>query len=91
MYKIIPFLKEGFLFNEAVVLARIPDLLGEYWNDNRKEILQLIRSANNIYTKEKQIIAITNSLIDRYKGLEYPNIFAYKDYNYTLIESDEKI
>lgn len=90
MGKIIPFLKEGFLYNEAVVLAKIPDLLGQNWNDNREQIIELIRSANDIYTKVKQIVAITNSLIDRYKGLEYPNIFAYKDYDYTLVESDEK-
>ena len=37
MCKIIPFLKEGYLYNEAVILAKIPELLGEKWEVEKVE------------------------------------------------------
>lgn len=88
MCKIIPFLKDGYLYNEAVVLAKIPELLGDVWEQNEDTIKGVVHEANEKYNWYKTVIGIANNLIDQYKGLEPQEIFAYKDFKYNLIESD---
>jgi len=88
MSKIIPFLKDGYLYNEAVVLAKIPDLLGENWGQNKDTIEALVHESNEKYNWHKTIVSVTNNLIDQYKGLEPQETFAYKDFQYHLVESD---
>jgi CRISPR-associated endonuclease Csn1 len=90
MCKIIPFLKEGYLYNEAVVLAKIPELLGKNWNSNRETVLAIVRVSNEVYNRNKLIVVISNNLIDQYKGLENQEKFAHKDFNYQLDSSDVK-
>ncbi len=90
MAKIIPFLKDGFLYNEAVVLAKIPELMGIGWKEKEDTIKAILKNSGKIYNQYSQIVGITNNLIDKYKGLEYPNIFAYKDFQYNLTEGDLK-
>ncbi len=85
MCKIIPFLKEGYLYNEAVVLAKVPEILGKNWEENKTEILSAINDANNDYNWNKVIVGITNKLIDKYKGDPY---FAYKNHSYQLSDHD---
>ena len=83
MCKIIPFLKEGYLYNEATVLAKMPELLGKKWEHEKEKIKESILKSNEAYNWYKTSIGITNNLIDQYKGLdEY--IYAYKDYSYEL-------
>ncbi len=95
MRKIIPFLKEGFLYNEAVLLAKIPDIY-EDWKNKKELIYNLIANANKQYSYNKTIVGIANNLINKYKALGYneelkiSEIFAYKDYSYKLVESDFK-
>lgn len=88
--KIIPFLKEGHLYNEAVVLAKIPGMLGEKWEYEKYKIKNIVSDANEKYNWYKTITGIVNNLIDQYKGLEPQETFAYKDFQYTLVESDLK-
>lgn len=84
MCKIIPFLKEGFLYNEAVVLAKMPELLGpEKWNAEKSKIIECVRKANQLYSHNKTIIGIANNLIDNYKALE-DEVYAYKNFAYDL-------
>lgn len=83
MCKIIPFLKEGFLYNEAVVLAKMPELLGDKWEEQKEIIKKCIKKSNDTYNQNKLIVGITNNLIDNYKGLD-ENIYAYKDYTYNI-------
>jgi len=81
MCKIVPFLKEGFLYNEAVVLAKAPELLGENWKLDKEKIYEIIRLSSSIYSSNKIIIGITKKLIDIYKGedLKYgDHDFSYK-------------
>jgi CRISPR-associated endonuclease Csn1 len=89
LIKIIPFLKEGHLYNEAVLLAKIPELLPQNWNEKKQVIKLAIKESNSLYERHKQIIGITNNLIDQYKGMEAP-VYAFKDYQYTLDENDKK-
>lgn len=90
MCKIIPFLKAGYLYNEAVALAKVPELLGRDWETQKKNILKTIRESNEIYNYQKTITSITNNLIDHYKGLPTTETFAFKDYAYNLDGNDLK-
>lgn len=87
--KIIPFLIKGHLYNEAVLLAKMPELLGRDWEKESENIFQAIKQANSKYSWNKTIIAITNQLIDEWKGLENHEKFAYKDTSYRLQADDE--
>jgi len=88
MCKIIPFLKDGYLYNEAVVIAKIPELLGEDWQNKKAEILKILEVSTNTYIQSKTIVNITNNLIDKHKGLPNAEKFAYKDFSYSLQDDD---
>ena len=94
--KIIPFLKEGYLYNEAVVLAKVPDILKGEWEQKKDEILRLLKESRDAYNWKKQIVGVTNNLIDKYKGAieEWrsggPPVIAWKNTSYVLDESDDK-
>ncbi|MBC6399840.1 MAG: hypothetical protein GDA37_02295 [Ekhidna sp.] len=96
MCKIIPFLKDGHLYNEAVVLAKIPELLGEEWETQKEEISQAFQTAKNAYADHKTIINITNKLIEQWKAEKelWDNgegqVKAWKDYTYELDHYDEE-
>lgn len=87
--KIIPFLKKGFIYNEAVLLAKFPDLLGNKWDSLENEVIGVIERISEKYSFEKEVVKIANRLVEKHKGLEYPQNFAFMDYNYVLDESDE--
>jgi CRISPR-associated endonuclease Csn1 len=89
MCKIIPFLKEGFIYDDAVLLAKLPDIV-DGWSNKKELIYKIINESNKIYNYNKDVIYIANSLIDKYKGLSEDKIFAYKDYEYKLQEDDKK-
>ncbi len=89
MCKIIPFLIEGFIYDDAVLLAKLPDIV-DGWNNKKELIYKIINESNKIYNHNKDVIYIANSLIDKYKGLSEDEIFAYKDYEYKLKEDDKK-
>lgn len=93
--KIIPFLKEGYLYNEAVVLAKIPELMGDDWKSSQQIILDILTESNKIYQEKSIITSISNNLIDKHKGQtramidgSEEQVFAYKDFSYTLAEDD---
>ena len=85
MCKIIPFLKEGYLYNEAVVLAKIPELFGENWEEAKEKVMNVIKEANKLYEWNKTVNEIANNLIDKYKSDPY---FAIRDCQYELDEND---
>lgn len=82
--KITPFLKKGYLYNEAVVLAKMPDILGDSWGNTKDHIIVVIKESNLIYEWQKIVVSITNILIDKFKGLKDDEIFAYKNFEYRL-------
>jgi len=86
--KTIPFLQEGKLYNEAVVLAKMPELLGDDWQDKKEAILNAIAETSVLYDYNSDVINIVNGLVNAYKGLNYDELFAYKDTDYLLAESD---
>lgn len=88
--KIIPFLKEGYLYNEAVVLAKIPELLGESWKEKKEMIIEAVERANQEYNERKTTINIANNLIDKHKGLPPQERFGHKEFDYILKPDDLK-
>lgn len=96
MCKIIPFLKEGFLYHDAVLLAKIPECIND-WESNKNLIYKILSKGNSDYNFSKEVIYITNGLIDKYKALvddlktgRIDNIYAYNDYEYVLQDDDRK-
>ena len=89
------FLRKGLGYSDAVMLAKLPDILGhELWMSRANEYLpQILHVFDNIKQenkKHKTICDITNRLIANYKSLGISTgVFAYKDYNYVLDESDK--
>lgn len=90
------FLRQGYIYSDAVILAKLPDIIGSAkWLAQEKEYLDLIRKVyyeiKQTHTAEKTINNISNLLIANYKSLGFSTgIFAYKDYKYTLNNEDKQ-
>lgn len=80
------FLKKGLIYTDAVILAKVPDILGkEIYNQETENLL--IHSLKDIIAanrKNKLLINITNNLISEYKINHYHE----RDFNYTLQQDD---
>lgn len=67
---ILPFLREGYIYTDAVLLAKVPEILGEQlWKENKKLITDALR--NDVIVKnrsEKRILNIVNNLIAQFKA-----------------------
>ncbi len=80
------FLKKGLIYTDAVLLAKIPEILGKDIYNQDKENL-LITSLNEIIKtnrKNKTIINITNNLISEYKINHYHE----REFDYVLQDDD---
>ena len=88
---ILPFLREGMIYSEAVILAKIPEILGkEVYEAEKDLIFQAIKDEIKANRHQKKIFAITNNLIFKYYALEHYERFGWKDTSYKLDESDLK-
>lgn len=86
---ILPFLREGMIYSEAVILAKIPEILGkEVFEADKEIIFGAIKDEIKENRHQKKIITIVNNLIFKYYALDYPDRFAWKDISYKLDESD---
>lgn len=90
------FLRKGYVYSDAVMLAKLPDIIGRgQWSVRETELLPLVvnifNSVKQLNKKQKTICDITNRLIANYKSLGLSTgIFAYKDYSYVLDEADKQ-
>lgn len=88
---ILPFLKQGIIYSEAVFLAKIPEIIGsELYKDNDVEIIDAVEKEIENSRFEKTIVNITNNLIADYKAQEIDERHARKDFTYILTEYDKK-
>lgn len=86
---ILPFMREGMIYSEAVILAKIPEILGkEVFENSKRIILKAIKDEIEGIRHQKRIISIVNNLIFRYYALDYQDRFGWKDTTYKLVESD---
>ncbi len=89
---ILPFLREGFIYTDAVLLGKVPEILGEkIWNEKKTFITESLKKA--VIEKnqdEKRILNIVNSLIAQYKSLPKEKRFAERNYEYVIGSRDNK-
>lgn len=86
--KINVFLQKGLIYTEAVLLANIPEIIGEkLWKENEQVLLHEISNVIAENRRQKTILNIVNNLIAKHKNLEAEK-FGYKNNNYKLVESD---
>lgn len=88
---ILPFLREGIIYSESVILAKIPEIIGKkLFEDNKTEVLQAIQDKVEEIRYQKTVVNIVNNLIFKYYALDNDQRFAWKNNEYKLTESDLK-
>lgn len=86
---ILPFLREGIIYSESVILAKIPEIIGkDLFNTNKTNLLQAIQDEVEEIRIQKTIVNITNNLIFKYYALDFEQRFAWKNKEYFLIQDD---
>lgn len=64
---ILPFLREGMIYSEAVILAKIPEILGEkVFDADKEQIYQAIKGEIKSNQKIKLKLNIVNTLISKH-------------------------
>lgn len=89
---ILPFLRNGFIYTEATLLAKVPKILGEeIWEKEKEKLLSNLKvHVIEKNREEKRVLNIVNNLIAQYKALPQREKFA-EDGNYILGERDKLI
>ena len=83
------FLEKGLIYNEACLLAKLPDIFKEKWTDEVENILfDSITSIIKANSEERKITNIANTLIANYKSKADEEKQGYKDYSYHLSGED---
>ncbi len=79
----------GLIYSDAVLLAKIPEMVGEeLWLKNEEYFLTKIAEITVDNRNEKKILSIVNNLIANYKSLELDEQFGHKNTDYQLDQSD---
>ena len=79
----------GFKYSDAVLLAKLPDIL-ELSDEDIQTIIKKAQQLEEVVNEEKRIGNIVNSLIANYKAESLEDRFADHNYEYQLDESDER-
>ena len=83
------FLALGLIYSHAVLLAKIPDIMGENkWNEYKDQIIMDFLEQQEDIAYQKMINKITNSLIAQYFVSEEHS--AKHNWDYTLTDYDHK-
>lgn len=89
------FLVKGLMYTDSVLLAKLPDIFAEKWNDEvENDLTSSISQIIDENRLQKEIYSIVNKLIANYKSLGYNKDtkvnerFAEHNYNYILQDSD---
>ena len=85
---ILRMLQEGYIYSDAVMLAKLPDIFGDNWNQVKETILREWPSIKSNIEGDRMVNKITNLLIADYKILEPEDQFAFQNTDYTLDKSD---
>jgi len=84
------FLEKGYLYNEAVVLAKLPEIFGDNWAEVESVILKEWNGISIHQQKQRSCYKIVNTLIAQDKLAEPEERTAFHDTTYLLTESDRK-
>ncbi len=85
------FLQKGYIYTDAVLLAKLPEILGEeLWHEYGDTIEGELGNITNGNRFERKVLNIVNSLIAKYKVLDGSEQFARFNYEYLLDDDDRK-
>lgn len=87
---ILYFLRQGYLYNEAVVLAKLPNVFGENWEKVKAPILHEWEHIKHTQESLRRCYKIANTLIAQEKLQEPENRLGFHDATYFLTEEDKK-
>jgi len=83
------FLRKGLIYTDAVLLAKLPEILGEdLWQQQEDTLMSHLEQINATNRREKRLLNIVNNLISQYKVRTLDNQSAFKNHEYTLQPSD---
>lgn len=82
------FLKRGFIYTDAVLLAKLPDLFVDKWQEVEDAVVNDLDAVIAQNRSEREVNNIVNALIADYKSLSFEDRFAEHDTNFKLRECD---
>ena len=86
---ILPLLREGLLYNEAVALAKIADIIGhDCWEERKNAILSDYDALTADTNRTRLAYNIANTLIANYKSKTIDEQQGFKDIHYILDDTD---
>lgn len=86
---ILPLLREGMMYSDAVALAKIPDIIGrERWESNKANLLAEYNETLDNINQSRIAYNVANTLIANYKSRTIDDQQGYKDTQYILDEAD---
>lgn len=85
---ILKMLQEGYIYSDAVILAKLPDIFGNNWNDIKVPLLNEWSAIKSNIEHSRLINKVVNNLIANYKILEPEDQFAVQNTDYVLDQSD---
>lgn len=84
------FLVNGLIYSKAVLLAKIPDIIGkEQWNADEDVIMDELDTLQSLDNDTRFIYKIVNQLIADYKSLDVRDQFAFHNTKYVLTDDDK--
>lgn len=84
-----PLLRHGLIYTDAVLLAKIPEIIGtDQWNTHKEQLLADLNKINAENRNQRRLLNIVNNLISQYKSRSFDQQTAYKDSQYILTEAD---
>lgn len=87
---ILPFLKEGTIYSKAVILAKIPEIIGTIrWNENRTTIIKEIEIISNTNAYKRCVFGIANTLIANYYSRSENEKYHFKFSEHKLDSNDK--
>lgn len=85
---ILRMLQEGYIYSDAVLLAKLPDIFGNNWDKVKNAILNEYPCIKAHIEDNRLVSKVVNNLIADYKILEPEDQFAIQNTDYTLDNSD---
>ncbi len=82
------FLRQGFIYTDAVLLAKLPNLFGDKWQDVEVRVVNDLDAVIAQNRSEREVNNIVNALIADYKSLNFEDRFAEHDTSFKLRECD---
>lgn len=90
IHNILPFLRQGIIYSEAVAFAKIPDIIGcDRWEKQGNEIMAGLRVRTDETEHHRMIFNIANALIANYKTRVLDEQQSRHDTEYTLDDTDK--